>query len=40
MALDYILLWGVARFYSLLKGVVTEKRLRKAGSGDPETVPG
>lgn len=31
MALDYILLWGVVRFYSLLKGVVTEKRLRKAG---------
>ena len=29
MALDYI--WGVVRFYTLLKGVVTEKRLRKAG---------
>ena len=38
VALDYILLWGVVRFYSLLKGVVTEKRLRKADLDNMLTV--
>ena len=28
--LNYILHWGALRFYALLKGALTEKRLRKA----------